>query len=82
MVDDFWGDAELDNFLEQMKQHVFPEDQYDPQELPLDHEIFRCVYRLKRSRRSPASTPGAGPGADMGMDRRRQQHADSPLPGH
>ena len=54
MVDDFWGEDELDNFLGQMKQHVFPEDKYDPQELPLDHEIFRCVYRLKEKPQVPS----------------------------
>ena len=54
MVDDFWGDVELDNFLEQMKQRVFPEAQYEPKELPLDHEIFRCVYRLKEKPQVPS----------------------------
>jgi hypothetical protein len=53
MVDDFWGQFELDNFLEQMK-HVLPEPQYEPKELPLDHEIFRCVYRLKEKPQVPS----------------------------
>ncbi len=43
MVDDFWGDAEYENFHQQMKS-VFPEDKYEPKELPLEHEIFHCVY--------------------------------------
>ena len=46
MVDDFWGDFELENFMEQFKK-AFPEEKYEPQELPLSHEIFQCVYRLK-----------------------------------
>jgi hypothetical protein len=44
MVDDFWGDSEYYNFYEQIKR-VFPDR--EPKELPLDHEIFNCVYRLK-----------------------------------
>jgi hypothetical protein len=53
MVDDFWGDWALQNFLAQMKR-VFPEDQYAPRELRLDHEIFRCVYRLKEKPQVPS----------------------------
>ena len=37
-----------------MKQRVFPEPQYEPEELPLDHEIFRCVYRLKEKPQVPS----------------------------
>jgi hypothetical protein len=53
MVDDFWGQYELDNFLEQMKR-VFPEERYTPTELSFDHEIFRCVYRLKEKPQVPS----------------------------
>jgi hypothetical protein len=53
MVDDFWGQYELDNFLTQMKR-VFPEPQYEPTELPFEHEIFRCVYRLKEKPQVPS----------------------------
>jgi Domain of unknown function (DUF4159) len=62
MVDDFWGDYELNNFLEQMKRQVFPEDQYDPKELPLDHLIFRCVYPLKEKPQVPSIHSWGGPG--------------------
>jgi Domain of unknown function (DUF4159) len=66
MVDDFWGDSELNNFLEQMKERVFPQDQYgdqyDPKELPLDHDIFRCVYRLKEKPQVPSIHAWGGPG--------------------
>ncbi len=63
MVDDFWGDYELSNFLEQMKARVFPEDQYDPKELPLGHEIFRCVYPLKEKPQVPSIHSWGGPGS-------------------
>jgi hypothetical protein len=46
MVDDFWGQDAWDNFYEQIR-FVFPEEKYEPVELPLTHEIFQCVYRLK-----------------------------------
>ena len=44
MVDDFWGEAEWENFREQLRR-VFPDR--EPVELSLDHEIFHCVYDLK-----------------------------------
>jgi Domain of unknown function (DUF4159) len=51
MVDDFWGDDEWENFYSQIKR-VFPE--YEPRELPVEHEIFRCVYRLKEKPQVPS----------------------------
>ena len=51
MVDDFWGDYEWENFYTQMKR-VFPDR--EPVELPLDHEIFHCVYRLKEKPQVPS----------------------------
>ncbi|MCY2963224.1 MAG: DUF4159 domain-containing protein [Planctomycetota bacterium] len=44
MVDDFWGEDEWENFRREIKR-VFPNQ--EPQELPLEHEIFHCVYDLK-----------------------------------
>jgi hypothetical protein len=44
MVDDFWGDYEWDNFHHEIKR-VFPDR--EPEELPLEHPIFHCVYDLK-----------------------------------
>ena len=41
MVDDFWGEEEWRNFHGQIKR-VFPDR--EPEELPLEHEIFHCVY--------------------------------------
>jgi len=43
-VDDFWTDYEWDNFYRNIKR-VFPDR--EPVELPLEHEIFHCVYELK-----------------------------------
>ena len=52
MVDDFWGDYECENFYREIKR-VFPETD-EPEELPLDHEIFQCVYRLKEKPQVPS----------------------------
>ena len=50
MVDDFWGEDEWDNFYEEIKR-VFPDR--EAQELPLEHEIFSCVYQLKEKPQIP-----------------------------
>ena len=50
-VDDFWGEDEWDNFYENIKR-VFPDR--EPQELPLEHPIFHCVYDLKRKPQIPS----------------------------
>jgi Domain of unknown function (DUF4159) len=44
MVDDFWGEDEWDTFYVALKQ-IFPDR--EPQELPLEHEIFHMVFPLK-----------------------------------
>lgn len=51
LVDDFWGEAEWINFAEEMKR-VFPDR--EPQELPLEHPIFHCVYDLKEKPQIPS----------------------------
>jgi hypothetical protein len=60
MVDDFWGDAEWMNFYQQIKR-VFPER--EPRELDLDHEVFKCVYRMKEKPQVPSIHSWAGPGS-------------------
>ena len=50
MVDDFWGEPAWESFHEQMNR-VFPDRQ--PQELTLDHPIFRSVYDLRHLKRMP-----------------------------
>ncbi|WP_116344417.1 DUF4159 domain-containing protein [Blastopirellula marina] len=44
MVDDFWGEQEWDNFYQNIKR-VFPDR--EPEELPLEHDIFHLVYDLQ-----------------------------------
>ncbi len=51
MVDDFWGEEEWAGFYEQIKR-VFPNR--EPKELPLEHEIFHCVYDLKEKPQIPS----------------------------
>src|SRR5579872_2425032 len=51
MVDDFWGVAEWENFYHEIKR-VFPDR--EPIELPLEHEIFHCVYDLKKKPQIPS----------------------------
>jgi len=53
MVDDFWGQNEWQGFYTVIKQ-VFPEPEYEPVELDLDHQIFHCVYDLKEKPQIPA----------------------------
>lgn len=43
MVDDFWGEEEWDTFYVALKQ-IFPDR--EPEELPVEHEIFRMVFPL------------------------------------
>jgi hypothetical protein len=51
MVDDFWGENEWEN-LHQELLRVFPGQ--EPQELPLEHEIFHLVYDLKKKPQVPS----------------------------
>lgn len=51
MVDDFWGEEEWYNLHREMKR-VFPDK--EPTELPLEHEIFHCVYDLKEKPQIPS----------------------------
>ncbi|MCA9127957.1 MAG: DUF4159 domain-containing protein [Planctomycetales bacterium] len=51
MVDDFWGNDEWDNFYFQIKR-VFPDR--EPEEVPLEHDIFQCVYPLKEKPQIPS----------------------------
>jgi hypothetical protein len=50
-VDDFWGEREWHNFYQNIKR-VFPDK--EPIELPLEHEIFHCVYDLKKKPQIPS----------------------------
>jgi len=50
MVDDFWGQAEWDNFYYEIKR-VFPNR--EPVEVGLDHPIFHAVFDLKERPQIP-----------------------------
>jgi hypothetical protein len=50
MVDDFWGEREYANFYMEIKR-VLPDR--EPRELPLDHTIFDCVFRLTEKPQIP-----------------------------
>ena len=63
MVDDFWGEAEWENFERQFKR-VFPAREIV--ELPIGHEVFQCVFPLKKKPQVP--NPGtAMRGAPYGI---------------
>jgi hypothetical protein len=51
MVDDFWGDSEWANFHREIKR-VFPTRTVV--DVPLEHEIFHCVYDLKEKPQIPS----------------------------
>lgn len=51
MVDDFWGEDEWQGFYRNIKQ-VFPDR--EPVELPLEHEMFHCVYDLSQKPQIPS----------------------------
>ena len=51
MVDDFWGEDEWLGFYEDLKL-AFPDR--EPEELPLEHPIFHCVYDLKEKPQIPS----------------------------
>lgn len=51
MVDDFWGDSQYENLASELLR-VFPKRV--PKEVPLEHEIFHCVYDLKEKPQVPA----------------------------
>ncbi|MEM6689095.1 MAG: DUF4159 domain-containing protein [Planctomycetota bacterium] len=51
MIDDFWGDAQYENLARQLKR-VFPDR--EPVDVPIEHEIFHCVYDIKEKPQVPA----------------------------
>jgi hypothetical protein len=50
MVDDFWGDEEWETFYRELKR-VFPDR--EPSDVPLEHPIFQCVYRMQERPQVP-----------------------------
>jgi hypothetical protein len=63
MVDDFWGDDEYENFANEIKR-VFPGREII--DVPLEHEIFHCVYDLNEKPQVP-SIHAAQAGREYGM---------------
>lgn len=51
MIDDFWGEDEWEGFYRDLKL-AFPDR--EPEELPLEHPIFHCVYDLKEKPQVPS----------------------------
>lgn len=51
MVDDFWGAEEYENFYREIKR-VFPDR--EPFDIPLDHQVFQCVYKLRERPQVPS----------------------------
>lgn len=51
MIDDFWGDEALYTLLQTLKR-VFPDR--EAKEVPLEHEIFQCVYPLQEKPQIPS----------------------------
>ena len=51
MFDDFWGETEWYNFYVEIKK-VFPDR--EPEDIPLDHPVFNCVYELKEKPQVPS----------------------------
>ena len=50
MVDDFWGADQYANLYQEIKR-VLPDR--EPRELPLDHTIFDCVFKLTEKPQIP-----------------------------
>lgn len=51
MVDDFWGEGHWEHFYDEVIKQIFPER--EPQELPIEHAIFNCVFPLKEKPQIP-----------------------------
>ena len=76
MVDDFWGDDEYYNFYQEIKR-VFPDR--EPAEVPLEHEIFHCVYDLKEKPQLP-SIGQAQAGRSSGVIWEQRYGSDTSIP--
>lgn len=61
MFDDFWGENEWAN-VEEVMAEVFPGRKFV--ELPLDHEVYRCVFEIK----SKGQVPNVGLGIESQFD--------------
>lgn len=64
MVDDFWGEAEWENFHREIKR-VFPER--EPIELEMDHPVFHTVFDIKLAK-NQLQCPNVGLGTASQYD--------------
>ena len=74
MVDDFWGEREWENFHREIRR-VFPDR--EPFDLPLEHPVFHCVYRLTERPQVPsigAALGGRGRGITWERSDAREVH--------
>lgn len=53
MVDDFWGVPQWENWESEIAR-VFPPAEYPIRNVPLDHELFHCVFDVKEVPQIPA----------------------------
>jgi hypothetical protein len=60
-LDDFWGESEWSNMADEFKK-VFPER--DWVELPLEHQLYHCVFNIK----SKDQVPNVGNGSQRQFD--------------
>ena len=78
MVDDFWGDSEYNNLRRELAR-VFPDR--DPAEVPLEHEIFHCVYDLKEKPQVPSiNNARRGYGGEVRTWERARDGSDTRTP--
>ncbi len=76
MIDDFWGESEWQNLREQLRR-VFPDQ--EPEQVPLSHEIFHCVYDLQEKPQIP-SIDVAQWGRDRGITWEPRYDSDTSIP--
>lgn len=53
LVDDFWGEEEWDNWAYEIAR-VLPPERYPIVDVPLDHELFRCVFEIREVPQVPS----------------------------
>jgi hypothetical protein len=52
-ADDFWGDAALEHFTQQVAR-ILPPDEYPARDLPLDHPLFRTMFTITKLPQIPS----------------------------
>ena len=71
MVDDFWGEAEWENFWDEIKR-VFPERGWE--ELDIGHKIFSAVFELKEKPQICSWENWSGTGRTWERDDAKEVH--------